>query len=667
MRYFVVRGFGVKKDSAGQEVDFDRVDRELIAPALARCGFEGGTTAQMKDAGSIHSDMFELILEADVVVCDITVHNANVFYELGIRHALRKKHTVLIKGRPSADTTPFDIAGWRYLNYDVSAPAQTVDDLVDTIKAGIDGDRETDSPVFRLMPSLPEARPPNAVPTDFAQEVQRARAASDKGWLLMLAQDVRNQRFEWDGLRAVARAQWKLKDYEFARQNWETLLERDPRDAEALLALGNLYERLSRQSDGDVDLLSQSDEAIATILALPDLELADRAEALALFGRNLKTRWRAELTGATLDERIAQACDKRLLKAYQAYRDAFEIDLNACFPGIAGLHLGAILLVLAQSPSWSSLFDDEDEAAASKVKLKREWAELQAVVRTSIRRAKKTATGDALVWAAISDADLLFVSEDEAAQAAKPDRLIKAYKDAMPKGNSFEWDATRGQLELFALLGIRATAAQAVIAKLEETRPLPAHVVVFAGHTIDRSDRPLPRFPPSTEAQARELIRTRLLTHQQASAGAEVVVLASMAPGADILVHEVCRELGLRSVVCLPMPQDVVARLAFTGIDDGWRNRMLTLLELPGMRPRVLQTEAELPRWLRQRAPDPWERGNRWVISTARAWDAERRTLLALWDGDDAGGATGGTAHLVRLARDAGLFVDRIDSRALLG
>src|ERR1043165_3069089 len=103
MRYFVVRGFGIKKDSTGQEVDFDRVDRELIAPALARCGFEGGTTAQMKDAGSIHSDMFELILEADVVGCDITVHNANVFYELGIRHALRKKHTVLIKGRPSAD------------------------------------------------------------------------------------------------------------------------------------------------------------------------------------------------------------------------------------------------------------------------------------------------------------------------------------------------------------------------------------------------------------------------------------------------------------------------------------------------------------------------------------------------------------------------------------
>ena len=33
-----------------------------------------------------------------VVVADVTVHNANVFYELGIRHALRKRRSVMIKG-----------------------------------------------------------------------------------------------------------------------------------------------------------------------------------------------------------------------------------------------------------------------------------------------------------------------------------------------------------------------------------------------------------------------------------------------------------------------------------------------------------------------------------------------------------------------------------------
>ena len=123
-RLFVIRGFGKKKDSNGQEVDFDRVQAELIDPAAARCGLVGGTTATEEDAGNIREDMFALILEADVVVCDITVHNANVFYELGIRHALRKKHTVLIKGDPSADSTPFDLSTDRYLKYPLSAPAR---------------------------------------------------------------------------------------------------------------------------------------------------------------------------------------------------------------------------------------------------------------------------------------------------------------------------------------------------------------------------------------------------------------------------------------------------------------------------------------------------------------------------------------------------------------
>ena len=89
-RAFIIRGFGVKKDSSGQSIDFEQVHARLIAPALERCGLAGGTTGEVVDAGNIRADMFALILEADIVICDITVHNANVFYELGVRHALRK-------------------------------------------------------------------------------------------------------------------------------------------------------------------------------------------------------------------------------------------------------------------------------------------------------------------------------------------------------------------------------------------------------------------------------------------------------------------------------------------------------------------------------------------------------------------------------------------------
>lgn len=156
-RVFVIRGFNTKKDSDGNTVDFENVHRLLIEPALVQCGLNGGTTTVVEDAGDIRADMFELIVQADLVVCDITVHNANVFYELGVRHSLRKKHTVLIKGSPSADKTPFDLSAGKYLTYSTASPDLSVEKLVSTIQSTLNTNRETDSPVFLMLPTLSEA------------------------------------------------------------------------------------------------------------------------------------------------------------------------------------------------------------------------------------------------------------------------------------------------------------------------------------------------------------------------------------------------------------------------------------------------------------------------------------------------------------------------------
>ena len=90
MRLFIVRPFGNKEG-----IDFDRVERELIQPALVRLNamgvpVTGGTTVEINRAGNIREDMFRLLVVADLVIADVSIHNANVFYELGIRHALRK-------------------------------------------------------------------------------------------------------------------------------------------------------------------------------------------------------------------------------------------------------------------------------------------------------------------------------------------------------------------------------------------------------------------------------------------------------------------------------------------------------------------------------------------------------------------------------------------------
>jgi hypothetical protein len=80
-RAFIIHLFGKKNDRARREIDFDRVQAVLIDPALKAVGLGGSTTGEIIEAGNIRSATFSLILEADIVVCDITIHNANVFYE----------------------------------------------------------------------------------------------------------------------------------------------------------------------------------------------------------------------------------------------------------------------------------------------------------------------------------------------------------------------------------------------------------------------------------------------------------------------------------------------------------------------------------------------------------------------------------------------------------
>jgi len=187
-------------------------------------------------------------------------------------------------------------------------------------------------------------------------------------------------------------------------------------------------------------------------------------------------------------------------------------------------------------------------------------------------------------------------------------------------------------------------------------------LILLAGLLLADRAGAEPRFPGLQENRARVLIHEAvkgLLDDAH-----EVVVLASAAPGADILAHEVCAELGLTSIICLPMPPEDFARFSFENLDT-WRTRFLDLQSAHKV--LVLSDREGLPRWLHGSGVDPWLRGNRWVMEMALTWGAERVTLVALWDGKKVGDAPGGTAHMVRLAEDAGtVHIKRIDATQLV-
>lgn len=65
--------------------------------------------------GDIVNDIWKMINHAGLIIADITVHNANVFYELGLAHTIGKK-VVLIR-QFEGEKAPFDLAFWRHFEY----------------------------------------------------------------------------------------------------------------------------------------------------------------------------------------------------------------------------------------------------------------------------------------------------------------------------------------------------------------------------------------------------------------------------------------------------------------------------------------------------------------------------------------------------------------------
>ena len=74
------------------------------------------TDSKGKVTGQIMDDVTDSIRTAALIIADVTPDNANVFYEVGYAHAIRKP-TILLSDR-KRERLPFDISGFRTLFYD---------------------------------------------------------------------------------------------------------------------------------------------------------------------------------------------------------------------------------------------------------------------------------------------------------------------------------------------------------------------------------------------------------------------------------------------------------------------------------------------------------------------------------------------------------------------
>src|SRR5438093_4706064 len=158
---FVDMPFGKMPDlKSGMVVDFDQIYNEAIKPAIEDCGLEALRGDEEQTGGIIHSAMFARLLLAEFVVADLTLANANVFYELGIRHTAKPFTTVPIFANIGA--LPFDVALVRAVGYQLKngklteAAAQKLkSELAKRLCDAMNDAATDDSPLFQLIPEYP--------------------------------------------------------------------------------------------------------------------------------------------------------------------------------------------------------------------------------------------------------------------------------------------------------------------------------------------------------------------------------------------------------------------------------------------------------------------------------------------------------------------------------
>lgn len=527
---FVVMPFGQKQGPDGRWIDFNAIYEQLIKPALVAAGFEPFRADEEQVAGDILTDMFQELLLADLVIADLSIDNANVFYELGVRHAMRKRGVIHIQsGRAYM---PFDIFNVRTIPYTCDKNGKPDPKHLEKEKQTIAQiTRETwasdrsriHSPIFNLLDGLIEPdRKTLQTPlaTGYWREhkewetmIDIAKRQKRVGDILLLIEEVRNPLMVEEAIAEAAQALGNMGQHALALDLYQRGLEINP---------DNIAFR--REEAFHLGRLNRTDDAIVRLERLTEDKLAD-PETIAFIGRLYKDLWLndwKEMEGEDERTRLKAAynASELLKRAINTYLAAFSLDQNHYYSGINAVTLSLLLNHLAQRANESD--DSDPELVTNRKRL----SMLIGAVQFSIEQAAEKDNTD--FWAFASLADMVVNTSED------PRQVTRAYRKALAMGGRSKGNilSTLNQLKFLHSLAFRPENVGAGLAVLEDALEKleqgghvdvdasehdhdPPQIFLFAGHMIDAKNRTEPRFPAGMEAEAGQKI-DEVLTNYQA-------------------------------------------------------------------------------------------------------------------------------------------------------
>lgn len=299
---FVIIGFGKKVSYANGKtrlLDLDETYSTLIKPVFDKLNISCYRAIDKNVNGSIDKLMLQEIKNADIALADISTLNANVMWELGVRHALKPKHTIMICEKEQMSSIPFDINHFivhQYVHTEEGIPNREVprfiDHMVDIIGKMLNQNpQENDSPVFTFLEKelnvdmVNKAAANAPAPESFASVMKKAEEAKSK----------REFETALDLLRTakqIAQENMTLRDnlpLIISRQALCTYKSKKPNELEALVKAKGILDELNPLQSQDTEVLGLSGAICKRLNEVTgDLKYLDDAIAFYEKGFTLK-------------------------------------------------------------------------------------------------------------------------------------------------------------------------------------------------------------------------------------------------------------------------------------------------------------------------------------------------------------------------------------------
>ena len=591
---FMVMPFGTKATGADPgkgpaQIDFNALWDKALRPMIENdLGYLPIRADQ--DAGSlIIQAMIERLAISDLVIADMTIPNANVYYEVGVRHAAKRVGCVLLAADWSKPL--FDAAQMRRLTYPLAEDVVTDESAAairDSLKHDIRQVMNFDSPVFQTIPGFPDHVDLSTVQSfrDVAERLAHIQSEVSVARSLPpgQAKDVVKKLADNYGADAVALPSVSLE---------LVMLLRDTRQWTATLSfIDGLPQQvrempvIREQRALALSKNGQPLEAISELEALIRIA-GDSSERSGLIGGRYKALYEAAAD--------AQSKSRYLNGAITSYYHGMMLDLNDYYP----------------SSNLPRLYRERKQKGDEAEAMSAAQLAMAACRRSVTRNPNDPWALPTLLGAAFDSGDV------DTAQD-----LLDKFKHATTA--PFQIDSAipdlRRALSLLAD-SEKASALASVLGEFQLLLDAGGTLTAMAGRRIDAAGARDRRFPPENETLVSQRIRNMLV------ATASTGVVASAACGADILALENAADLGLSRRVVLPFSRDRFRTTSVADRGEEWGKRFDAIMAKLGK-------EDVVELGLDEKEDEAYAATNVQILDEAEKSATDQRVLAAIvWNG----------------------------------